>query len=294
MLRILRAAALLAMAAAAAGCATTPGRTTPDDRWEGFNRGVYKFNDAVDRAALKPVAKGYVKITPRWMRRGISNFFGNLAYPTTIVNQFLQGKVVLGLKDTGRLIVNSTIGLAGFIDVATRLGLEANDEDFGQTLAVWGVGSGPYLTLPFFGPSTLRDAPSRIVDYFTDPLTEADLRWEEEWVLRVFSVVNARAELLPLDGTLQRTFDPYAFIRDSWVQRREFEIFDGNPPPPALEDEFMDEEGMPLDEAPEDDAAGAAPESAGSAQPEEDAAPEPESEAGQEESTEAPEPDPRH
>jgi phospholipid-binding lipoprotein MlaA len=240
MLSSLRAAAAVLIALLAAGCAATPGRTTADDRWEGFNRGVYKFNDAVDRAALKPVAKGYRKITPHWMRVGIGNFLGNLEYPATAVNQFLQGKFKLGLRDTGRFLINTTLGIGGLLDPATSAGLEANDEDLGQTLAVWGVGSGPYVNLPFFGPSTLRDAPSRMVDFFFDPVTYVDVPWEAIWGERVLDAVHSRSELLPLDSTLQKTYDPYAFIRDSWLQRREYAIFDGNPPPEQLED-FEDE-----------------------------------------------------
>jgi len=250
MLSMMRAVAVLSVALLAAGCATQPGRTSNEDRWEGWNRGVYKFNDVVDRAALKPVAKGYKKVTPEWMRIGIGNFFSNLEYPATILNQFLQGKATLGFKDTARFLVNTTIGIGGLFDVATRMGLEKNDEDFGQTLAVWGVGSGPYLTLPLFGPSTLRDAPARIFDAFSDPLDYADIPWEAVWAKRAVRVVHARAELLPLDATLQRTFDPYAFIRDAWVQRREFEIYDGNPPPEQLED-FLDEEDPAAEDAPE-------------------------------------------
>jgi len=251
MLRFLRAAAAVLIAILAAGCAATPGRTVSNDRWEGFNRGVYKFNDTVDRAALKPVAKGYQKITPRWMRIGIGNFLGNLEYPSTVVNQFLQGKPKLGLRDAGRFLLNSTLGLAGLFDVATSVGLEANDEDLGQTLAVWGVSSGPFVNLPFFGPSTLRDAPSRMVDFFFDPITYIDAPWEAIWGERALDVVHSRAELLPLDGTLQRTYDPYAFIRDSWLQQREFAIFDGNPPPETLED-FDDSEAPPEEAAPEE------------------------------------------
>jgi phospholipid-binding lipoprotein MlaA len=252
MLSPLRAAAAVSIAMLAAGCAATPGRTTPDDRWEGFNRGVYKFNDTVDRAALKPVAKGYRKITPHWLRIGIGNFLGNLEYPATAANQFLQGKPKMGLRDTGRFLLNTTLGIGGIFDVATAVGLEANDEDLGQTLAVWGVGSGPYLNLPFFGPSTVRDAPTRVFDFFFDPLTYADPPWEAVWGKRVLNVVHSRAELLPLDQTLQRTYDPYAFIRDSWVQQREFAIFDGNPPPEQLEDfeEEPTEEEAPTPEEP--------------------------------------------
>jgi phospholipid-binding lipoprotein MlaA len=247
MLSSLRAAAGVLVAMFVAGCATSPGRTVADDRWEGFIRGVYKFNDTVDRAALKPVARGYQKVTPRWMRTGIGNFLGNLEYPSTMLNQFLQGKPKQGLRDTGRFLLNSTLGLAGLFDVATAVGLEANDEDLGQTLAVWGVGSGPFVNLPFFGPSSLRDAPTRMVDFFFDPITYIDPPWEAVWGERVLDVVHSRAELLPLDGTLQRTYDPYAFVRDAWVQQREFAIYDGNPPPETLEDleEFEDEAPPP-------------------------------------------------
>ena len=256
MLNTMRAAALILVALAAAGCAATPGRTSGDDRWEGLNRGVYKFNDTIDRAALKPVAKGYKAITPHWLRVGIGNFLHNLDYPATALNAFLQGKGVQGLRDTGRFLVNTTFGLAGILDVATAVGLEAHDEDFGQTLAVWGVGSGPFVNLPFFGPSSVRDAPSRVVDFFVDPLSYMDVPWEAQWAKRGIDVVHSRAELLTLDPTLQRTFDPYAFIRDAWVQQREFEIFDGNPPPEVLDEEFIepDAEVAPdADAAPEEE-----------------------------------------
>jgi phospholipid-binding lipoprotein MlaA len=243
-----RVATILFAAILATGCAATPGRTSGEDPWEGFNRSMYKFNDTIDRAALKPVAKGYKKVTPNWIRRGIGNFFANLEYPITIANQFLQGKAATGLKDTGRFLLNSTIGVAGIFDVATPVGLDAHDEDFGQTLAVWGVPSGPYLTIPLFGPSTLRDGPSRGADFF-NPLTYGKIHWEEEWALRMLDVVHTRAELLTLDPTLERAFDPYAFVRDAWIQRREFEIFDGSPPPETLDEEFLEEgDALPPDE----------------------------------------------
>ncbi|GFE90814.1 MlaA family lipoprotein [Steroidobacter agaridevorans] len=237
---LLRAAPLL-LALAVAGCASAPGRTTNKESFEGFNRGVYKFNDTVDKAALKPVAKGYRKVTPGFVRAGIGNVLSNLEYPSTFVNQFLQGKVLLGLKDTGRFLLNSTLGVAGIFDVATPLGLEKNDEDFGQTMAVWGVPSGPFVNLPLFGPSSMRDAPSRVVDWFSNPLQYTDLPWEAEWSVRLINPIHTRSELLPLDETLQRTYDPYAFIRDAWVQQREFNIFDGNPPPETLEDVLGEE-----------------------------------------------------
>lgn len=238
MTTIVRAAPVLLSALITAGCASAPGRTVNEERFEGFNRGVYKFNDTLDRAALKPIAKGYRKITPNFIRTGIGNVLGNLEYPGTFINQFLQGKWLLGFKDTGRFLLNTTLGVAGVFDVATPIGLEKNDEDFGQTLAVWGVPSGPFLNLPLFGPSSVRDAPAKAVDWFTNPLNYADdeLPWEAEWAQRVVHAVHSRSELLPLDETLQRAYDPYVFIRDAWVQQREFNIFDGNPPPETLED----------------------------------------------------------
>jgi phospholipid-binding lipoprotein MlaA len=238
-----RAVPLVLCSLLAAGCASSPGRTTNEDPYEGFNRGVYKFNDTLDRAALKPIAKGYRKVTPGFVRAGVGNVLSNLEYPGTFVNQFLQGKWVLGFRDTGRFLLNSTLGVAGLFDVATPLGLEKNDEDFGQTLAFWGVSSGPFVNLPLLGPSSMRDAPSRAVDWFTNPLQYAEIPWEAEWGERAINVVHSRSELLPLDETLQRTYDPYAFIRDAWAQQREFNVFDGNPPPETLED-VMEEEGM--------------------------------------------------
>lgn len=250
MSKLLRAALLL-LALAVAGCASAPGRTTNEDPLQGFNRSMYKFNDTLDKAALKPVAKGYRKVIPQPVRSGVGNVLSNLDNPATFLNQFLQGKFWLGLKDTGRFLLNSTLGVAGIFDVATPLGLEKHDEDFGQTLAVWGVPAGPYLTLPLFGPSNVRDAPSRVIDWFTSPLQYTDLPWEWDWAQRIVGPIHTRSELLPLDPTIQRAYDPYAFIRDAWVQQREFNIFDGNPPPETLEDVTGEEPEEGETEAPE-------------------------------------------
>lgn len=239
--RGLRLLALILLAALATGCAATPGRTTNRDPYEGFNRKVDKFNDTIDRAALKPVAKAYKKVTPHFVRTGVSNFFANLEYPTTVVNEFLQGKFVLGLRDTGRLLVNTTIGIGGLFDVASKMNLPANDEDFGQTLAVWGVSAGPYIVLPFFGPSNFRDGPSRVPDAYTDGLHYLDIKSRERWGLRGLDLVNERAELLSAEQTLNSAYDRYAFLRDAWVQRREYAIFDGNPPMEDLQDESLED-----------------------------------------------------
>jgi phospholipid-binding lipoprotein MlaA len=255
----LRAFVIIAALLLTAGCATAPGRTTGNDPWEGVNRGVYKFNDTLDRAALKPVAKGYRAVAPRWLRSGVGNFFANLTYPATIVNQFLQGKGKAGMSDTGRFLVNTTIGVGGLLDVATPLGLQSHDEDFGQTLAVWGVKSGPFVNMPFFGPSSVRDAPSRVFDYFLGPLVYIGVPWETQWGMRAIDIVHSRAELLPLDATLQKTYDPYAFIRDAWAQQREFAIFDGNPPPEQLEDFGDDPEESEIETQPATKPADVAP-----------------------------------
>jgi phospholipid-binding lipoprotein MlaA len=233
-----RLPALIAFVAlACAGCATT-GERTRSDPIEPFNRGVYKFNDALDRGVLKPTAKAYVKVMPEWFRTGVGNFFMNLKGPGTIVNQLLQGKLREAGQDTGRFLLNLTFGLGGVIDVATMNELPQHDEDLGQTLGKWGVPPGAYLVLPFLGPATLRDGPSRIADTFLEPLYWYD-NDEARWGSLVLSFIDDRARLLPLDDTLAETYDPYAFIRDAYLQRRQYLVYDGEPPEEPLE-EFDD------------------------------------------------------
>jgi phospholipid-binding lipoprotein MlaA len=212
------------------GCASAPGRTTNDDPLQGFNRGVYKFNTVVDKATLKPVAKGYQKITPQWMRTGVSNFFSNLGEPWTVLNELFQGKPKAMGQQTGRFLINTVLGVGGFIDVASKMNLPAQNEDFGQTLAVWGVPSGPYVVLPILGPSTIRDGLGRVPDYFGHPLTYADVNWKVRTGLAVTSAVSAREKLLSIEGTLDKAYDKYGVLRDVWVQQREYQIYDGNPP----------------------------------------------------------------
>jgi len=229
--------------AALSGCATAGAERPkdPKDRFENANRAIYKFNDIVDRATLKPIAKGYKRITPEWFRRGVGNFFSNLQYPATIVNQLLQGKPGAAARDTGRLLMNTVLGLGGVLDPATSVGLDKNDEDLGQTLGVWGVPSGPYVVMPFLGPTTVRDAPSTVAETFLDPLSYADVRWEVVWGLRGVDIVDSRAQLLSLEPLLERTFDPYAFLRNAFLQRREYQVRDGDVPEEALEEDFEDE-----------------------------------------------------
>ena len=246
-LAALQGCALIALALLG-GCASTGATKAkhPRDPYEGFNRGIYRFNDVVDRATLKPVAKGYKKVTPEWLRRSVGNFFSNLQYPATIVNQLLQGKPGAAARDTGRLLTNTLLGFGGLLDPASRVGLDKNDEDLGQTLGVWGVPSGPYIMLPFLGPTTIRDAPSSFAEFFIDPLTYADVKWEVLWGMRALDIVDVRAQLLTLDPVIARSYDPYAFVRNSWLQRREYQVRDGDVPEENLEEGLDPEEEQQL------------------------------------------------
>ena len=188
----IRAGLCLALTLALAGCATT-GPATPGDPLERMNRGTYRFNAAIDRAVLKPVATGYRNGVPRVVRTGIGNVLSNLAFPTTIINDLLQLKLKDAAIDLGRFAINSTLGLGGLLDPASHFGIPRNNEDFGQTLGRWGVPAGPYVVLPLFGPSTLRDAPSMLVDAQTDLRVQLDLETEEKVALGVLTVVDRRA-----------------------------------------------------------------------------------------------------
>jgi phospholipid-binding lipoprotein MlaA len=240
-----RLVALALVLGCLAGCATLPPGAKPDprDRFERFNRGVYKFNDALDRGIAKPVAKAYVKVTPRPIRTGVSNFLANLSSPLTIVNDLLQGKIKGFGTDTARLVINTTIGIGGLFDPATKMGLEAGDEDFGQTLGKWGVHPGPYLVLPIFGPSTVRDGFGKVADQFGEPRTYINDPYVR-YGLAALDLVNTRAGLLQTDDVLRRSFDPYAFMRNAWLQRRQYQVYDGNPPDdPEPADDPADDAG---------------------------------------------------
>ncbi|WP_231902377.1 MlaA family lipoprotein [Microbulbifer thermotolerans] len=201
------------------------------DPWEGFNRAVFRFNDTADRWVLKPVATSYRQITPIFMQTGISNFFGNLREITNSFNSLLQGKWGQAGNDAGRFLVNSTVGVAGLFDVAKHVGLESGEgEDFGQTLAVWGMPSGPYVVLPFMGPSTLRDAPGGVVDWYTNPLTYIN-HDQTSYAFKFTDLVQTRAGLLQAETLLHG--DRYILLRDAYLQRRDYLIRDGE-----LEDDF--------------------------------------------------------
>jgi phospholipid-binding lipoprotein MlaA len=208
------------------GCASLPpGKRDPRDPWERFNRSTYKFNDVLDRAVVKPVAKGYTHL-PQPMQTGVHNFFDNLNYPITIVNDLLQGQVVSFFSDIGRFVINTTAGLGGLFDPATAAGMEKNYRDFGQTLGKWGVPKGPYVVVPIFGPYTVRDGiGAATVDYYANPSNYAQF-WVSTslWLVRG---VDRRARLLPLDATIQSAYDPYAFIRNAYLQNRDFLVTGG-------------------------------------------------------------------
>ena len=244
----IRAGLCLALTLALAGCATT-GPATPGDPLERMNRGTYRFNAAIDRAVLKPVATGYRNGVPRVVRTGIGNVLSNLAFPTTIINDLLQFKLKDAAIDLGRFAINSTLGIGGLLDPASHFGIPRNNEDFGQTLGRWGVPAGPYVVLPLFGPSTLRDAPSMLADAQTDLRVQLDLETDEKVALGVLTVLERRADLLSIDPSIEAAYDPYAFVRNVWLQRREYQVRDGEVPDDPPPEEFEDPE---LPEDPED------------------------------------------
>jgi phospholipid-binding lipoprotein MlaA len=209
-------------------CVTLPpnSQRVPQDPWESWNRGVYRVNDKLDRAIAKPAAKAYVRVIPSPIRTGINNFFANLSTTTVMVNDALQGKLLAAGNDLGRFLLNSTLGLGGILDPATPAGLARNDEDFGQTLGHWGVHPGPFVELPILGPSDVRDAGGKLVDTYTNPRQYIRNSYVK-YGLYLPSLLDTRAALLSLDETLKNVYDPYAFIRDAYLQRRAYLVSDG-------------------------------------------------------------------
>jgi phospholipid-binding lipoprotein MlaA len=214
-------------------CASQPEKpTAPEaDPWEGFNRNIHAFNDGLDRALLKPIAKGYDVIMPDAPQRGVRNFFRNLAYPVTFLNLILQGKFEDSLSATGRFLYNSTVGLLGFFDVATRDGIPDFTEDFGQTMAVWGWNDSRYLVAPIFGPTTVRDLAGRSFYGYLSPVSYM-VREHNDYRPLILDIISVRASLLPFQKDLDQASDPYALIRDAFLQNREFNIWDEEPPAP--------------------------------------------------------------
>jgi phospholipid-binding lipoprotein MlaA len=243
-----------------AGCATAPAgkvaAPTPAtiDPWENWNRKVFAFNESLDANVLKPVAEGYRKVVPSLVRTGVNNVLGNVRDVWSTANQFLQGKVQLGLEMGMRVLSNTLFGLGGLLDPASEMGLTKRSEDFGQTLGRWGLGTGPFVVLPLFGPSTLRDTAGLTLDLQASPSRLPDTT-AGRYSVTALHVVNTRTNLLATGSLIdQVALDKYSFIRDAYLARRRDEIYDGAPPMETFDDQ--------PDDVP---AAAAAPASAASA-----------------------------
>jgi phospholipid-binding lipoprotein MlaA len=218
-------AAMLGLSAVLAGCASLPKGEKPDprDRFERFNRGIYAFNTKADHLILRPVARGYVKVTPAPVRNSVHNFLENLVYTKTIINDFLEGKWRDGGTDTARLLLNTTVGIGGLFDPASKAGLDRHHTDFGETLGIWGVHSGPYLMLPILGPSTVRDAIGLLPDEYSALPAYIRPVWIP-YAIGAMQGIDIRVGLLDEDKLLDSAYDPYAFVRNVWLQRREYLI----------------------------------------------------------------------
>ena len=213
------------------GCASVPGPPDERDPFESYNRAMYTFNESVDKAVLRPVAQTYRDYTPDAVQTGISNFFDNIGDLNVMVNNLLQFKFEAAVSDFGRILWNSTVGIFGLIDVASHMGLQKHDEDFGQTLAVWGVPDGPYFVLPLLGPSTIRDTVGLVGDIYVDPLFQFEDEGNIYWGAVIVRFIDRRADLLSASRVLeQAAIDPYVFVRDAYLQHRRNLIYDGNPP----------------------------------------------------------------
>jgi phospholipid-binding lipoprotein MlaA len=221
--------ALVATAVLSTGCATGP-NANPKDPLEPFNRSVFQFNDVLDENVLKPVATGYRDYTPDPIQTGVGNFFRNLSDVLSTVNNGLQLKGRETAESLMRVVVNTTLGIYGIFDVATEIGLQRHPEDFGQTLGYWGTPNGPYLVLPIFGPSTVRDASVLPLEFSLDPVSNHDVAAERN-VAVVARIVDKRASLLKTTSLLSgAAIDKYSFTRDGYLQFRRNQVFDGNPP----------------------------------------------------------------
>jgi phospholipid-binding lipoprotein MlaA len=231
--RTVRTAAALGALALLTACATPQNR----DPMEAFNRKVFGFNDAVDTAVVAPVARGYVAVTPQPVQTGITNFLNNLKDVWATVNLFLQGRLGEGAQNILRVAVNSTLGVGGLVDVATEMQLDRKDEDFGQTLGSWGVPSGAYVVLPFMGPSTVRDTAALPFDMLAGP-TQAFSEARDINVVRGLNIIDVRARLLGASDLLgDVALDKYTFVRDAYLQRRRSQVYNGDVPDDADDDE---------------------------------------------------------
>ena len=229
--RSMRLCALALASVLVQGCATTSGAAIdPRDPWEGMNRKVYAFNEKLDDAVVRPVAQAWVDVMPSFVRTGVRNFTGNLGDVWTTVNAALQFKGKAALESLTRVAINSTIGLYGLLDIATEAGLEKRKEDFGQTLGHWGVKPGPYVVLPLLGPGTVRDTVALPLDWQASP-SQYFSESGQRMTVTALNVTETRAGLLKAtDAVKQASLDPYSFVRDAWLQKRENDVYDGNPP----------------------------------------------------------------
>ena len=228
------------------GCALKPAvpkeDRSPADPWEPLNRQIQGFNHGLDTVTFKPLAKGYQKVFPQWMRTGIRNFSFNLRAPLNAINNFLQGKGKAGLSETGRFVANTTFGLLGVLDVATDMGLERKPEDFGQTFAKWGIPDGPFVILPVIGPRTLRDAIATPLNILADPLIHYDNASVRD-KLYLIRAIDLREKLFAAESLLEGSQDRYLSIREAYLQNRLYLIFDGDPPvEDDLYEEYIEEE----------------------------------------------------
>jgi phospholipid-binding lipoprotein MlaA len=226
--RLNKLTAALALVGLLGGCATSG--SSAKDPAEGFNRAVFAFNEGLDTVLIKPVAKGYDTVMPPPARTGVGNFFGNVADVFIAVNNLLQGKPGDAASDAGRFLVNSTVGILGFFDIASEMGMDKHEEDFGQTFGRWGAGPGAYVVVPFFGPRTVRDTGGLVLDVAADPVGNTS-HVPTRNSLTVVRVVNERAAMLPADKVIEEAaLDKYSYVRDAYLQRRRSLVFDGNPP----------------------------------------------------------------
>lgn len=225
--RLKAVAVALVVAGSLGGCATSGSSKDPA---EGFNRAMFAFNEGLDTVLIKPVAKGYDAVLPTPARTGVSNFFGNIADVFIAVNSLLQGKPSDAASDAGRFLVNSTIGILGLFDIASEMGMEKHEEDFGQTFGRWGAGSGAYVVVPIFGPRNVRDTAGLVLDVAADPISNTR-HVPTRNSLSVLRLINERAALLPADKVIEEAaLDKYSYVRDAYLQRRQNLVYDGSPP----------------------------------------------------------------
>jgi phospholipid-binding lipoprotein MlaA len=224
------------------GCAALPpGKRDPRDPWERVNRTTYKFNDKFDRAIARPVARAYRK-TPQFVQTGVHNFFTNLDYTVVMLNDLLQGQFKPFARDTARLVINTTVGIGGLFDPASKVGLDRNDRDLGQTFGKWGMKTGPYLVIPFLGPSDVRDAFGRLGDDFSSPRQYIrNPYWN--YGLFLLQTIDSRARLLDASAIADSAFDPYAFIRNAYLQNREFKVHGAQPENEEQEEKLLEQAG---------------------------------------------------